>query len=359
MGTDRIRVRAPIAVAGVLILIAMLGQFCGVALALAADSLMTLLFRIAYETGATWNIVAIGQTTLLVLFVGTPTSIIVLILTGCQRWRVVLGGAALLGITMTLGAAITSLLLEPYTPVTAVPSSRFWSALRELGVVLVVLPILVIVLAAILRTVFRFVAYRVIEQDGTLCGRCGYRLVDPTTARCPECGTDDPTRIFRPPSVTRFARAVARRRALWSAVVVGLFLGAITWIAALEAPFVQFRRTFGAWGDGQLIMMEQPPGSPWVWALRREFPVDADLFLSVNLNRASSTSSLRLWVRLGQTDVGTASMVAPVALELRGDERDRVLRDGVPEATIERMRAAHAARAAPTEVLWLDGGLVD
>lgn len=202
---------------------------------------------------------------------------------------------------------------------------------------------LVCVLAVFL---YRLVFSKLADQDGTLCGQCGYCITYCTGGRCSECGADIASATKPKNVVHRLAEMLSRhaRVAIATFVVVTALL---VWAKIeVQQPYWRFRDRFSE--DGMVYFI-QPPYRGEVEAYRGLDSANGQQILVIQYYRRHFWHAPRIEVRLGsrQQPSGTTQAPAsgkwptlgtpPIVCRLDGRLVQYVLDHDLPSALVDAM----------------------
>lgn len=166
----------------------------------------------------------------------------------------------------------------------------------------------------LLLLVNRTLNFRVLEQDGSLCGHCGYPVgAPPGSPRCPECGTPAAAQA-RPAS--RWLRAL-RSCGHWAALA--MFCGLVSAILAHRfmverAPTRNFLRAFDG-GDHVFHGAILGGDMPGVWecaGVYRELPGRPGQTVMILFDATRDPGEPSMQVRLGTLTRTPAGQLVPV-----------------------------------------------
>jgi hypothetical protein len=238
--------------------------------------------------------------------------------------------------------------------------------------------------ALLVRWLIRSLLFTVVEQDGTRCSRCGYRLGAPTITTCPECGAPSDTSR---PSFARLHRVstwLQRRSPLLASVLVVLLVVqlAVT-VSRRTIPALRFRSAFPCQdntGPGVIIPFPPSPGTSdascaasWL-----PFPNDSSRALVIFYvpDHLSPLPAMRLAVAATPTPLAPTALPGPhlnfgspeIGCDLPRDIAERVILTGIPPALVQALadeadRSNWTPATAPlgifsatTRTHWIDAG---
>lgn len=271
----------------------------------------------------------------------------------CQRiWPVYRAGHAYWS-SCFAGLWLTSVLLAPGSG--AVP--LFWYAV-------------IIAAALVIGTVGGFtnllirqlslLFLQVIEQDGTLCWQCGYRVGSPPTGpRCPECGTA--TTWKKPLPILDRIGSLAKRR--WPVVVGTLGVACIIALVGLYRHTISPKQRFAealADNDNQMsgaMVGTRTTTSHLAWeatGVWRDIRADQTKVLMVLYEPHPDPQQPPMQLRIGSLTAVRLGPSVPtdgtpfVVCDLNDEQSKYALVNGVPESLIDAMvKAANDASWSP------------
>lgn len=158
---------------------------------------------------------------------------------------------------------------------------------------------------------YRLVFSKLADQDGTLCGQCGYCITYCTGGRCSECGADIASATKPKNVVHRLAALLSRhaRVAIATFVVVAALL---VWAKIeVQQPYRRFRDRFSE--DG-LVYFMQPPRHGELEAYRvLDSANGQQMVLVIQYYRRHFWHAPRIEVRLGSRQRPSGTTQAPAS----------------------------------------------
>ncbi len=275
----------------------------------------------------------------------------------CQRSRTVLVLTTGFVIACAVGATVVVRLIASSRPLALFELVDVATGAIGVGAAIGLLAMAYGALAVGVMALFRFAVWRVVDQDGTLCSRCGYPVAQSDSPTCPECGVVRASNSARE-RTHRLTNWVSRRRRAWIGGVAALLVAAIAWLVALELPFARFDRTFGesrGWTVAGDEIIRNAPSAGFGVAHRRQRMMTTDTdraMVTVQVGRSSAIAPM--WMRISipharQVIVDAAGQrrEANLFTDVPPTEIDRVLRDGVPPRVIDGLIARSRTPAGP------------
>ena len=193
--------------------------------------------------------------------------------------------------------------------------------------------------------VYRLVFSKLADQDGTLCGHCGYCISYCTGGRCSECGADITSATKANNFVHRLAEMLNRHHRVVLTTFVALTALSVWAKIEVQQPYWCFRDRFSE--DG-LVYWIQPPYLGEVEAYRDLGSADGQQILVIQYYRRHFWHAPRIEVRLGsrQRPSGTTQAPAsgkptlgspPIVCRLEGRLVQYVMDHDLPSALVDAM----------------------
>lgn len=205
----------------------------------------------------------------------------------------------------------------------------------------------------LVNLIFRNARYVVVEQDGSLCWSCAYKVGNPPVSdRCPECGEaiHPPTRPGHDASFSRFCKRHAR---IFAACVVLLMVSTLVARALSTKQHVNELRggIAGTPTTGTIMSFNRTgPAPTWTGgrpgvAVWRPVPSDARMALMVvwDQDAAPGTGQTPMQIQLmGTTKVMFGETLPSwgnpaISCDLNAEQAAWVLKHDVPQSLIDAM----------------------
>ncbi len=328
--SDKLRIRERHEHGGLYVL----GIISAASYAVALLAIGSILVGAAYA-GGRWSFLSV---LLVAASYAAPTVWLLFLARCCQHKR----HAFVLGFVFWIVLVITIQIAQTLDVISLIDvSSRIWtsivaSILGSVGYGLIC------VMAVFL---YRLVFSKLADQDGTLCGQCGYCIIYCTGGRCSECGADIASATQTNNVVHRLAEMLSRHLFVGMATFVVLTALLVWAKIEVQQPYWCFRDRFSE--DG-LVYGIQPPYRGEVEAYRVLDSADGQQILVIQYYRRHFWHAPRIEVRLGsrQQPSGTTQAPAsgkltlgtpPIVCRLEGRLVHYVMDHDLPSALVDAM----------------------
>ncbi len=315
MSTPRLRVRKPVSVRGLLVVAVLVGMLLGGI----AEASWFVVWPVTYRL-ASWLVLSDPMAGFMMLASAFVIAMLLLALlfmiviaASCQRLLVNAAASAAMVATFVVTTTLLDFLTPPFQSIVAGANEDLYFDLIGFAVGVTVAPAIAAGVAVIVALLVRTFVWRTIDQDGTLCFRCGYSLAQSSATMCPECGApaDGGGRVRH--RAHRLTHWLGHRWRWLSIALIALVIGAIGWIILLEIPFIRFERSFATWTTGEPVVRLDFARPDYVLAANRERRVregDDNVTVCVSLIRPSSVTRAILRVTVVFEDPATVDQHA-------------------------------------------------
>jgi hypothetical protein len=279
-----------------------------------------------------------------------------------QRRGQTAAAAALAGVAMLLASLFAAMVLW------SVHGGTDWHdwPLPAFLINLIIIAAVSAGVALLVRWLIRSLLFTIVEQDGTLCPRCGYRLGSAAITTCPECGTPADAPVLAFVRLHRASGWLQRRASLLAALLGAAMLVplaiALHYRTLPAARFLAaFPRTENT-GRGIMMLRNQPSG--WhdsscmtAWVPLAGNPTRALIILYIP-DRRSPLPPMRLAVAATPVPPLAANMSPQInygspeiGCDLPRELAERIIREGLPPALIQALAAeANRTNWKPTSL---------
>ncbi len=279
--------------------------------------------------------ISILFTILYVLFAGLVLFPLPILFRVTQRWTICLAFSTATIIAMTITAEALSALAHGDGGAD-IPA---WLDSDELIGIAIFVPSYILI-AVILRLIYRFLLVRTIEHSDGLCAWCGYTLGSVSITRCPECGRNAYPPRFRSHF---FVTGILKLARCWLPVallaLLALVIGTAPPIVRKTIPSARFYRAF----PGGLRMARYNPNSyiwpdlPSVWI---PHPSLDDRGLRITYEPATRGRPVHMSIDVtGTPATGYSFGAGHVITDLNADQSSHVIAHGLPDALIKALYA--------------------
>lgn len=323
---------------------AALGASIGILMGLAVPSLNKWATERALLSGPN---VSILFTILYIVFLGLVLFPLPVLYRVTQRWTICLAFSAATIIAMMLIAEVLSALSRGDGGAD-IPA---WLDSDELIGLAIFVPGYILI-AVILRLIYRFLLVRTIEHTDGLCAWCGYTLGSASITRCPECGRNAAPPRFRS---HLFITGIQKLARCWPLVallaLIALAFNVTSPILNKTIPSARFYNAF----PGGLRMARYNPNSyiwpdlPSVWI---PHPTMRDRGIRITYEPATRGRPVHMSIDItGTPDTGYSYGAGHVITDLSDSQSAHVIAHGLPDALIQALYAkADEIAWTPTSV---------